>query len=126
MNHPAWILCHLNLYSEIVGSLVRAEGFEDPLGRPYGRGSKVSLDLVDYPPIREIIERFTFLHAQAGGALDAAHESIFTSPTPLARLRAVSPTVGELLVMLMIKHESFHLGQLSAWRRAMGMAPVEM
>ncbi len=126
INHPAWILCHLNVYGPIVGALMRAEAFEDPLGRPYGRGSKVTVNPHDYPDPRAIVLEFTRLHDEAATALDAMPDSRFAETTPLERLRATFPTIGELLVTLMVKHESFHLGQLSAWRRAMGLGPVEM
>ncbi len=126
MNHPAWIFCHLNVYASIVASLLRGEPFEDPLGKPYARGSTVSPRLSDYPEPREVVAAFERLHDDAAGSLDTAGADRFSAATPVERLRTMSPTVGELLVMLMVKHESFHLGQLSAWRRAMGMAPVEM
>jgi len=126
INHPAWILCHLNVYAHVIACLLRAEPFEDPLGKPYSRGSTVTLNPADYPPPPAIIAEFTRLHDHAAAALDAAPDDLFTSPTPVERLRRMCPTVGELLITLMIKHESFHLGQLSAWRRAMGLAPVEM
>jgi len=126
INHPAWILCHLNLYAALVLALLRAEVVEDVLGKPYARGSSVSLNSADYPDPKSILSEFTRLHDQTAAALDSAPDAVFNRPTPLERIRPMAPTVGELLVMLMIKHESFHLGQLSAWRRAMGLAPVEM
>ncbi len=126
INHPAWVLCHLNVYGEIVARVLRSEVVEDPLGKPFARGSNVTHVPSDYPEPPAIVGAFTRLHEQAGAALDAAPDELFASPVPLDRLRPVAPTVGALLVMLMVKHESFHLGQLSAWRRAMGLVPVEM
>lgn len=126
INHPAWVLCHLNVYAEIVARVLRSEAVEDPLGRPFARGSKVTQGSGDYPEPSAIVGAFARLHEEVGAALAGASDALFASPVPLERLRPVAPTVGELLVMLLIKHESFHLGQLSAWRRAMGLAPVEM
>lgn len=126
INHPAWILCHLNVYGETVVRVLRSEAVEDPLGKPFARGSKVTHGPGDYPEPSAIVGEFTRLHEKAGAALDAATDALFASPVAIERLRPVAPTVGELLAMLMVKHESFHLGQLSAWRRAMGLAPVEM
>jgi len=126
INHPAWILCHLNVYSPVMTRLLKGERFDDPLGHPFGRGSKVTTDLRDYPEPASIVEAFVTTHNEALAALDSARASVFEKTNPLARWVSTNPTVGEQLVNLMIKHESFHLGQLSAWRRAMGMSPVEM
>ena len=60
------------------------------------------------------------------GGTGGTGRTVFSEPNPLERWRAVNPTVGDMIVTLMVKHESGHLGQLSAWRRAMGLASVPM
>lgn len=126
MNNPPWILCHLALYHAAIISLLRAQPFDDPMGQPFGRNSIVSSDPADYPAWTEIIARYLQGHGEALVALDGAPEALFGEANPLERWRALHPRVGDQLVTLMVKHESFHLGQLSAWRRALGLAPVEM
>jgi hypothetical protein len=39
-------------------------------------------------------------------------------------LKGPLPTVGDLLAHLMTTHEAAHLGQLSAWRRLLGLPGV--
>jgi len=126
MNHAAWIGCHLNLYRGVIAALLRGDSFEDPLEAPFGRGSVVSSVPSAHPRITQIrSEAESHLEAVLA-SLDAAPMERFEAPTPLARWRASCPRVGEQLVTLMIKHESFHLGQLSAWRRALGLPSVPM
>jgi hypothetical protein len=126
MNHPAWILSHLNVYAPIVSAMLRREGFEDPIEHRHGQKSKVSMDAGEYLTGEELLAEYVRLHDEALLSLEAADDSVFGEPNPLERWRVVHPTVGDMLVTLMVKHESGHLGQLSAWRRAMGLAPVAM
>ena len=136
INHPAWVLCHLSVYAPICAALAHGTPFEDPLEHRYGQTSKVSGDPREYPGAPEIVREFERAHAEAeravveagtasGAGTDHA-ASVFARTNPLPRWRDAQPTVGDMLVTLMVKHESFHLGQLSAWRRAMGLASVAM
>ncbi len=124
MNHPAWIVSHLNVYAPIAAAMPRREAFEDPMEHRYGQKSKVLLDAAEYRPGAELLAEYSRLHDDALAALEYADDSVFGEVNPLERWRAVHPTVGDMLVTLMVKHESGHLGQLSAWRRAMGLPPV--
>lgn len=126
MNHPAWVLAHLNVYAPIAASMLRGLPFADPVDHRYGQKSEVSPDPAEYPSRAALIEEFTRLHDDAGEALAESTDAILASPTPLERWRAQHPLTGQMLVTLMVKHESFHLGQLSAWRRAMGLPRVAM
>lgn len=124
LNHPAWVLSHLNVYAPICAAMLRAERFEDPLEARYGQKSEVSPDPAEYGAPSELVAEYRRLHDDAERALIDADSGIFAAANPLQRWRAVHPTVGDMLVTLMVKHESGHLGQLSAWRRAMGLGRV--
>lgn len=124
MNHPAWVLSHLNVYAPIAAAMIRGEAFEDPADHRYGRNSRVVNDAAEYPARDSLIDAYWRTHEDALRALDAADDGVLNMPTPLERWRSSKPTVGAMLLELMVKHESVHLGQLSAWRRAMGLPPV--
>lgn len=126
LNHPAWIFSHLNVYAPICTALSTGAAFHDPLDHPYGQKSEVSHDPAVYPPPGRLREDYARLHAEAEHALNDAPELFLLAVNPLERWRSVHPTVGDMLVTLMVKHESGHLGQLSAWRRAMGLPRVAM
>lgn len=126
LNHPAWVLCHLNVYAPICSAMLRGEAFADPIEHRFGQKSEVGENPTDYPAGSEVLAEFERLHAEAERAMVAAPPAIFGAANPLERWRSVHPTVGDMLVTLMVKHESGHLGQLSAWRRAMGMTRVPM
>jgi uncharacterized damage-inducible protein DinB len=126
LNHPAWVLSHLNVYAPICAAMLRGEAFEDPIEHRYGQNSEVSADPVAYRDRETLTAAYHGVHDDVEQALLAAPPEVFAAPTPLARWRTVHPTIGDMLVTLMVKHESGHLGQLSAWRRAMGLPRVSM
>jgi uncharacterized damage-inducible protein DinB len=126
LNHPAWVCSHLNVYAPICTSLARGERFPDPLEHRYGQKSEVSTDPREYANGEELAAEYRRLHDEAEGALSRTTEAVLLAPNPLERWRAMHPRIGDMLVTLMVKHESGHLGQLSAWRRAMGLERVAM
>jgi len=126
MNHPAWILSHLNVYAPIAAAMLSRRAFEDPIDHPFGQKSAPSGDARVYPPRATLLADYLRLHDEALRALETADDSVFAEANPIERWRGMHPRIGDMLVTLMVKHESMHLGQLSAWRRAMGMPRVEM
>jgi len=126
MNHPAWILAHLTCYNEVIAKILRRTLKDDPMNHPFGMKSAPSADAAVYPPPASAIEAYRRSHDDAARALVEADDRVLAEDAPLARWRTVHPKVADMIVMLMSKHESLHLGQLSAWRRAMGLGRVEM
>lgn len=126
MNHPAWILSHLNVYAPLAAAMVRGEAFQDPLEARYGQKSSVSADPAEYAPRQRLIDEYRRLHEDAERAVVEADPRVFLEANPLARWREMHPTIGAMAVTLLVKHESAHLGQLSAWRRAMGLGRVSV
>jgi hypothetical protein len=126
MNHPAWILSHLNVYAPICSAMLRRQPFADPIDHPDGQKSQVRPRAADYPSRASLLSDYQRTHDDAQSALERADDRVFAEPNPLERWRALHPTIGDMITTLMVKHESHHLGQLSAWRRAMGLPPVAM
>ncbi len=124
MNHPAWILSHLRLYASVCESMLLELPFADPMGDRHGSRSVPVGDPGAYDA--DLVARFRDAHDAAQRALEAAPASVFAAPTPLERWKPAYPTIADIVLMLMVKHESGHLGQLSAWRRAKGLPPVAM
>ncbi|MEM1011129.1 MAG: DinB family protein [Planctomycetota bacterium] len=124
VNHPGWILAHLNAYHPLIAGLLRGKTPEDPIDHPYGRKSQVLLDADAYPSMTELVESFTSGHADVTAALGETSEAILSREMPIVRFRERFPLVGSCLAYLVVRHESLHLGQLSTWRRTMGLAPT--
>lgn len=124
MNHPAWVLCHLGVYMPVLIELLGGGTPPDPLEHRYGRQSRPTLDPGDYPAWPEVRASYLAAHTRAGEALRAAPAGILDRPIAIPRWAPRWPRLGDAVVHLMVDHESVHLGQLSAWRRVMGLPSV--
>ncbi|MFZ4575049.1 MAG: DinB family protein, partial [Phycisphaerales bacterium] len=83
-------------------------------------------------PDGTIYPSFEAVKAHYFRATDAAIEKLGTIGDDVLirepaeeRLRSRFPTVGSMLNFLLIGHTSMHMGQLSTWRRCMGLGSVE-
>lgn len=120
MNHAAWVLGHLAFSMDAHS---RSLGGEPELGawnKRFGFGSEVLPELEAYPGKDELLNAFR----GASARLMAAAESC--SPAMLAKASKgpgpeLMPTVGDAMTFMMVGHVALHLGQLSAWRRALGL-----
>lgn len=126
LNHPAWVFSHLNAYAQVATALAQGRAFADPADHRYGAKSEPSPNPADYEPKAALLATWSRLHDDGAQALEQATDAELAATTPLARWRAMHPTVGDMLVTLMVKHESGHLGQLSAWRRALRLPRVPL
>jgi len=124
MNHPAWVLCHLTAYAPILGAMLRGESPDDPLDHPYGKQSTPTLDQGAYPAWETVRADYLSTHDLVPGALEFARSDTLNAPPSIVRFRDRWSALSGVVVHLMIHHECVHLGQLSAWRRACGLASV--
>ena len=122
MNHAAWVFSHLNAYLPVVRALVEELPFDDPEHHPYGMHSHPVG--TGYASQRQLLDQFVNGHAGVSELLEGKSEHFFTQAVPLPRWRDRMPTMGILLGHLMARHESTHLGQVSAWRRSLGLPAV--
>lgn len=124
LNHPAWTISHLTVYSPVLTAILRAEPFEDPMHHKYGRDSKPKNDIRAYPPKAELVHEYLRTHDELAATLKSVDASVLEKPIPLERWRERFPFIADAVVHLMIDHESAHLGQVSVWRRAGGRPRV--
>jgi uncharacterized damage-inducible protein DinB len=126
MNHAAWVLSHLGVYRPIIAALVRGEVFPDPHDHVYGMKSVPLPDRSAYGSLEEMRQRLEAGKLAVVAALESATDEAWSAPVTLARWQPRWSSVGMAVSFLLLCHENMHLGQLSAWRRAMGMAAVTM
>lgn len=122
-NHAAWIVGHLavaaDTHSQYAGAARRLESW-DPL---FGMGSSPTSLPEDYPSKNDLIGGWHQANERIATAAQGADPALLGRPTqgPLA---ATLPTVADFLAFSMTGHTATHLGQLSAWRRAIGRPPL--
>ncbi len=126
VNHPAWSLGHLAV-SE--GHLCQLLGVESPLPEgweeTFRTGGTPSAEVGSYPSRDELLNVLDELHEKVGKAVSAADQETLQRAHPNEGARKYFPTVGDFAVYLMTSHEMDHLGQIAAWRRAMGLGPAK-
>lgn len=127
-NHPAFIVGHLSLYpvratthlNLPVGPTQFPSGYEELF--KFGVECRDDPDGTIYPPMSELTAFFFAAYKAAAAAVESAPNEAFDAPNPAqGRLREMFPTVGHALAFYLGGHMQVHLGQMSAWRRAMGL-----
>jgi hypothetical protein len=126
-NHPAFIIGHLTLYpTRVVGQLgedVKTVAPPDNYEKLFSHEAKCidDPDRSIYPPLEEITSVMMAGYGTAIKLLESTDDEAFLAENPIERLRDRFPTLGSALGFYVGGHMMMHLGQLSAWRRAMGM-----
>lgn len=124
-NPPAWILAHLAYAGDgLVGLLGGEKQTDAEWAAKFGRDSKISGDRSDYPTRDELLRLFRETHARGRELAATVDSERLQRPNPNSRMREWLPTTGEMCAFLLTGHLSFHLGQLSAWRRMRGLPPL--
>jgi uncharacterized damage-inducible protein DinB len=125
MNHAAWVLGHLTFVAD---SMIRV--FDQPFSMPkewielFNLASRPSGDRARYPSKAALLDAYEKAYARLTEAVRAAPSELLDTEFPNPKLRAQLPTIGVAMVHILTSHHGLHLGQLSAWRRAMGMPMV--
>ena len=120
----AWVLGHL-----ILGAGMVAQSLGKDLGMPpawndlfFGHDPAQASR---YPSKAELFEAYDRAHRVIADALASVSDAQLTAPPADEKLRAYFPTLGFMAVYMLAQHEGYHLGQVSAWRRAAGLPPAK-
>jgi len=126
-NHPAWTLGHIiHSCQAMAGELGVEPWLPGDWESRFGYGS------VPAPGVLEPLDKATLLAALAEAsrrlrtALSRLDERTLADPLPDEKSHEVFPTKGHALLQVVAVHTAFHAGQLAAWRRAIGRAPVDV
>lgn len=126
-NHPAFIMGHLCLYPSRVFRLL---GLNDELVAPppsypdmFAIGSVCHDDpeCTRYPKKEELVSRFLKTTDIVIDRLPQIPDSSFTAVNTEERSKDRYPLVGAFVFYLLTAHANGHLGQISVWRRCMGL-----
>ncbi|WP_419184526.1 DinB family protein [Botrimarina mediterranea] len=124
INHPAWLLGHVGTYHEVIASLLRGEAFDNPWDSPCGKNSTPSADRSRYPSKEQLLKHHEAAAALACRTIESVKPEAWTRPMDHPTWGKQFATVAPAVVFLATSHQSLHLGQLSGWRRAMGLPRI--
>lgn len=127
-NHPAWVYGHLAMYSSRCmdvlglpqGVTARPAGWEELFKN--GSPCKDDPDGTIYPAMEAIASHCLTGYKAVLAALPEVPDEVFSRPNPgEGRMKELLPTAGALVTFLTTGHPMSHIGQVSAWRRFMGL-----
>lgn len=122
--HPAWLLGHLLLADtyllHLMGEALAPE-FQTLL-RDYGPKSKPGTAPPSYSK-QQLMDELSRTNSRRLARVASMSDADLARPLTDTFLARAQPTIGHHLYTLVF-HEGYHDGQLSAWRKARGYAPV--
>lgn len=124
-NHPVWQVGHLATSANSAGKLLGL----DPLVSEaypglYGIGSEPVDDPSKYASREELMSLCERNYAEVYTAFESASDDVLAADLPTDRLKERFGTTGNFVTFLLTAHIGFHAGQLSSWRRAIGLGSV--
>jgi hypothetical protein len=124
-NHAAWVIGHLAITCDFTGSVLGLKGVvPKEWEKLFSSDSVPQSDAKLYPGKETVWAALKDGHERTAAALLNLATADWEKPFPIENMRTFVPTLGDGLVFLFIAHENFHLGQLSAWRRVLGLPSV--
>lgn len=127
-NHPAWVYGHLATYPTRICQLTGID--LGPAATPAGwddlfKNGTPSTDDPDgkiFPPMDAITRQYFAAYRHVIAKLPEVSDAVFAQPNPMGgRMTELLPTVGAAVSFLLSGHQMSHFGQISTWRRCMGL-----
>lgn len=127
-NHPAFVYGHLAIYPARVLGLAGKDASTVTPPAAWNDLFKAGAECRDdaegtiYPGKDELVKSMLEWHRAALVVVEAMTEEEFKAPNPAGgRFSEIMPTMGAATMFLFGGHAMMHLGQVSAWRRVMGL-----
>lgn len=123
MNHGAWLLGHLAIANDYgLGLLGASPRCSRQWHDDFAPGTIPLPQRSAYPEKELLLAGFRKSADAFRTATECASADRLTGENPFDFLRGSLPTTGDLIAHLLTTHLSLHLGQASAWRRALGLS----
>jgi hypothetical protein len=130
-NHAAFVFGHLALYPAKILSRLSRPGGATACPESWAALFEAGAECRDdpdgriYPPLDALTARFFAGYETAAKAVATADDAVLLSPNPAeGRSREMFPTIGAVVAFYLGGHVMNHIGQLSAWRRCIGLPPA--
>jgi len=125
VNHPAWTIGHLVYSSEAIGEeFGLSPWLPDGWDQQFGTGSTPVTDVTAYPDKAALLKALDDGQARLAAALTDLGQAGLSQPLPDVRYRDQLPTIGHAAIHILAGHTAMHVGQVAAWRKAMGLPAV--
>jgi hypothetical protein len=125
--HPAFIMGHITLYAEHILDFAGKSDLaqhDEQWQKLFGAGVECVNDPEHYPDKSSILKRFSERYAVALEAVARISDDTLLSANDTGRMEDRFTTKAALLDFILNSHPMMHLGQISAWRRVIGLGSV--
>ena len=124
-NHPAWVIGHLTHTCQMIGGVVGlGEWLPRDWAKRFGTDSTPISDANAYEIKNHALAMLTDAQGRVMRAVAEVTDAQLDQPFPDPAFRDVFPTVRHALTQVLVGHTSMHVGQITVWRRAMGLAKM--
>ncbi len=126
-NHPAWVFGHLATYPVKLAAMVGLDATKVAAPANFEELFKDGTPCTDdaagsvYPSMEAITGAFFKTHDALFEVLGGIDDAKLIVPTPDEKARARFPLLGGRVSFMSNNHIMMHMGQVSAWRRCMGL-----
>jgi hypothetical protein len=122
MNHPAWIIGHLTHACQELGGVIGVQPWlPNDWAKRFGTGSVPVADMNAYESKERALAILGDAQSRIADAVGRLDDRQLDSPFPDELYREVFPTVRHALTQVLVGHAAHHVGQLSVWRKVMGL-----
>ena len=121
-NHPAWTIGHLAFsLQQIAGECGLSPWLPDDWAAKFGTGSEPTSETDTFPHKATLLQRLEDSKQRLFSVVQSLGEVGLANPLPDVRYRDRFPTIGHAVVHILSGHTALHLGQLTVWRRLIGL-----
>jgi hypothetical protein len=125
LNHPAWTIGHLTDICQMVGEVIGVEPWlPADWAKRYGSGSVPLADASVYEAKSQALRMLVDAQSRISLAVQRLTDDQLDEPFPGASYQEVFPSIRHFLTQVLVAHTAFHVGQISIWRKAMGLPPM--
>ncbi len=122
VNHPAWTVGHLTLTTQQLGATVGIlPWLPHDFAPRYGTGSVPVADPERYESRETALAMLADAQERMAAAVRSLDEAHLSTEFPDSAYREIFPTIRHALTQVLVGHTTYHVAQLSLWRRAMGL-----
>ncbi|HZZ27343.1 MAG TPA: DinB family protein [Pirellulales bacterium] len=125
VNHPAWVLGHLVYSLEAIGGEMGLSSWLPADWQPrFGTGSIPSDHREAYPSKESLLAALADCQHRITKQFAVLGEHGLQHALPDEKHRAFFPTIGHAVLHILTAHAALHVGQITIWRRAVGLEPL--
>lgn len=125
VNHSSWLIGHLIFSCQELAAVVGVPPWlPRDWARRYGPGSAPHSDASGYVSKQEALAMLRDAQTRLTEAVEKLGDEDLDRPLPQESLRNLFPTVRHALTQVLIGHTAYHIGQMSVWRKALGLPPI--